>query len=63
MINKVIPMIAVLLDLNGSFCRDQAGASISQEVYPNIGPNLQKPGFTFTSGASEPGREAGGVGI
>jgi hypothetical protein len=43
MINKVIPMTAVLPGLNGVSAADQAGASISQEVYLNIGPNPPKP--------------------
>lgn len=36
-------MTAVLLGLNVISAADQAGASISQEVYPNIGPNPPKP--------------------
>lgn len=43
MINKVIPTTAVLPGLNVISAADQAGASISQEVYPNIGPNPPKP--------------------
>ncbi|KOS42596.1 hypothetical protein ACN38_g6526 [Penicillium nordicum] len=36
-------MTAVLPGLNVISAVDQAGASISQEVYPNIGPNPPKP--------------------
>lgn len=36
-------MTAVLLGLNVISAADQAGTSISQEVYPNIGPNPPKP--------------------
>lgn len=43
MINKVIPTTAVLPSLNVISAADQVGASISQEVYPNIGPNPPKP--------------------
>ena len=42
MIKKVIPTTAVLLGLNVVSAADPAGASISQEVYPNIEPNPPK---------------------
>lgn len=43
MIKKAIPTTAVLPGLHVVSAADQAGASISQEVHPNIGPNLKLP--------------------